>query len=125
MSDGWEWTVRAIQVSPVHRFALRRGARATTGRAVVCPDWRKRVVFALEHDAEVMSNTQMNEALVGQPPEVQQEIIRINTIARPRALQVALLVPLFAGFIGLMIGFRMMRLPDPVASSAADNLIGG
>jgi hypothetical protein len=72
-----------------------------------------------------MSNTQMNEALVGQPPEVQQEIVRINTIARPLALQVALLVPLFAGFIGLMIGFRMMHLPDPVASSAAEEMVLG
>ena len=86
---------------------------------------KAQVATALEHDAEVMSNTQMNAALVGQTPEVQQEIIRINMIARPIALQVALLVPLLAGLIGLIIGFRMMRLPDPVASSAAENLIGG
>jgi MFS family permease len=92
---------------------------------VLAADQKTQVATALEHDAEVMSNTQMNEALVGQSPEVQQEIIRINTLARPLALQVALLVPLIAGFIGLMIGFRMMRLPDPVASSAAENLIGG
>ena len=34
--------------------------------------------------------------LVDQPPEVQAEIIRINTEARPFALQVALLIPIFA-----------------------------
>ena len=92
---------------------------------VLLPEQKTQVATALEHDAEVMSDTQMNEALVGQPPEVQQEIIRINTIARPLALQVALLVPLVAGFIGLMIGFRMMHLPDPVASSAAEEMVLG
>jgi MFS family permease len=92
---------------------------------VLAADQKAQVATALEHDAEVMSNTQMNEALVGQSPEVQQEITRINTIARPIALQVALLVPLLAGFIGLIIGFRMMKLPDPVASSAAEEMVLG
>ena len=45
---------------------------------------------------------------------IQDEIIRINTDARPRALQVALLVPILAGLIGLVNSFRMMRLPEPV-----------
>ena len=46
---------------------------------------------------EVMSNTQLDELLVGQPEEIQDEIIRINTEARPLALQVALLIPILAG----------------------------
>src|SRR2546426_3538347 len=29
------------------------------------------------------------------------------------ALQVALLIPILAGLAGLLIGFRMIRLPDP------------
>ena len=62
-----------------------------------------------------MSTTQLEELLVGQPPDVQAEIIRINTDARLIALQVALLVPLLAALLGLINGFRMMRLPDPVA----------
>ena len=37
----------------------------------------------LEHDAEVMSNTQLATLLDGQPEDVQAEIIRINTDARP------------------------------------------
>ena len=41
-----------------------------------------------------MTNTQLAEQLVGQPADVQAEIIRINTEVRPIALQVALLVPL-------------------------------
>ena len=66
----------------------------------------------------MLSNTQLEEQLVDQPPDVQAEIIRINTDARPLALQIALLVPILAGLLGLLNGFRMMRRPDPVASEA-------
>jgi len=92
---------------------------------VLAAEQKTQVATALEHDAEVMSNTQLNALLVGQPPETQQEIIRINTEARPIALQVALLVPLLAGVVGLITSFRMMRLPDPVASSAAEEMVLG
>ena len=60
--------------------------------------------------------------LEGQPPEIQDEIIRINTEARPIALQVALLVPLIAGIIGLVNSFRMMRIPEPKPSGAAEGM---
>jgi hypothetical protein len=63
--------------------------------------------------------------LEGQPPATREEIIRINTDARPRALQVALLVPLLAGVVGLFNGFRMTRLPDPEPSSATEGLALG
>ena len=36
------------------------------------------------------------------------------------ALQVALIVPLLAALIGFLGGFRMMRLPDPKPSEAAE-----
>ena len=78
--------------------------------AVLAPAEQQQVSTALEHDAEVMSNTQLEKQLVGQPPDVKAEIIRINTQARPRALQVALLVPLLAGLGGLFNSFRMVRL---------------
>jgi EmrB/QacA subfamily drug resistance transporter len=80
---------------------------------------------ALEHDAEVMSNTQLDEQLNGQPPRIREEIIRINTDARPRALQVALLVPLLAALGGLFNSFRMLRLPDPTPSEAAEGMVLG
>jgi hypothetical protein len=54
-----------------------------------------------------------------QPAEIQDEIIR-NTDARPLALQVALLVPILAGLLGLLNGFRMMRRPDPTPSDGAE-----
>ena len=81
---------------------------------------QQQVADALQDDAEVMSNTHLEEQLKGQPQEIQDEIIRINTDARPIALQVALAVPALAGLLGLLISFRMMRKPDPVASEAAE-----
>ena len=83
---------------------------------VLPPDDQERVAEALNDDAEVMSNTQLEQLLVDQPEEIQDEIIRINTDARPIALQVALLVPILACLVGFFNGFRMMRLPDPAPS---------
>jgi EmrB/QacA subfamily drug resistance transporter len=81
---------------------------------------QEQVAQALEDDAEVMSNTKLEEQLIGQPPEIRAEVIRINTDVRPLALQVALLVPILAGLLGLLNGFRMMRRPDPTPSAAAE-----
>jgi hypothetical protein len=86
---------------------------------------QEQVADALEHDAEVMSNTQLDEQLAGQPEDVQAEIIRINTEARPRALQVALLVPLLAALLGLFNSFRMIRAPDPEPSSSLEGMEWG
>ena len=76
---------------------------------VFSPEEAQQVATALDEDAQLMSNTGLEEAIVGQPPDVEAEIIRINTEARPIALQVALLVPLIAGLIGLFNSFRMIR----------------
>ncbi len=86
---------------------------------------QQQVSTALEHDAEIMSNTALAEQLAGQPKDVQAEVIRINTEARPLALQVALLVPILAGLMGLLTSLRMMRLPDPVASGSIDGMALG
>ena len=84
---------------------------------------QQQVATALEDDAEVMSNTALTEQLAGQPPQTQAEIIRINTDARPLALQIALLIPILAGLIGLFNSFRMTRLPDPKPSGSTDGMI--
>jgi EmrB/QacA subfamily drug resistance transporter len=97
-------------------------AQAST---VLPPADQERVAQALEEDAEVMTNTQLDELLVGQPEEIQDEIIRINTDARPLALQVALLVPLLAGLVGLFNSFRMMRLRDPTPSGSVEGMALG
>ena len=72
-----------------------------------------------------VSDTQLQKQLVGQPPKTQEEIIRINTQARHIALQVALLIPILAGLIGLLISFRMMRLPDPQQSASGEQVVLG
>ena len=89
------------------------------------PSDKERVAVALEEDAELMTNTQLIEVLEDEPPEIQAEIIRINTEARPLALQVALLVPIIAGLLGLLNSFRMSRLPDIAPSSAAEGMALG
>jgi EmrB/QacA subfamily drug resistance transporter len=91
---------------------------------VLPPASQEQVANALEDDAEVMSNTQLQKQLAGQPPEIRDEIIAINTDARPLALQVALLVPILAGLLGLFNGFRMMRRPDPAPSDVAEMAMG-
>jgi len=92
---------------------------------VLPPEHQQQVAVTLEQDAEVMSNTALQQQIAGQPPEIQAEIIRINTEARPRALQVAMLVPILAALLGLVTSFRMLRLPDPEPSSTADDTLLG
>jgi hypothetical protein len=91
---------------------------------VLSPAEQDIVADALEEDAEVMSHTQLDARLEGQPEEVREEILRINEDARPRALQVALLVPLIAALLGLAFSFRMMKQPDPVSSGAEGMVLG-
>ena len=74
---------------------------------------QQQVADALEHDAQVMSDAQLQQQIAGQPADVQAEIQSINEDARPLALQVALLVPVLAGLFCLIQAMRMMRRPDP------------
>ena len=82
---------------------------------VLSADEQQRVAAALEEDAQVMSNTQVEELLAAQPAATQDEIIAINTDARPLALQVGLLVPALAGLLGFVTALRMQRIPEPEA----------
>jgi EmrB/QacA subfamily drug resistance transporter len=93
--------------------------------SVLPPAEQQHVAQVLEDDAELVTNTQLQELLAGQPEATQEEIIRINTTARPVALQVALLIPILAGLIGLFNSFRMMRLPDPTPSGSAEGMVLG
>jgi hypothetical protein len=92
---------------------------------VLPPAEQQRVADVLENDAEVMSNTQLEELLAGQPEEIREEIVQINTDARPIALQVALLVPILAALLGFLNSFRMTRLPDPRAAGASEAMALG
>jgi hypothetical protein len=90
--------------------------------SVLSPAEKEHVASVLEHNAEVMSNTQLTALLEGQPKDVQAEIIRINTHARHRGLQFALLVPLIAALLGLANSFRMMTLPDPDPATSTEGM---
>jgi hypothetical protein len=92
---------------------------------VLSPSEKSTVSSGLEKNAEVMTNTHLDELLVGQPADVKAEIIHINTKARPRALQIALLIPLLAALLGLFQSFRMTRLPDLEPSAAGEMVLGG
>ena len=83
---------------------------------------QQQIAQALEHDAEIMSNTQLDQQITGQPPAVEAEVLAINDEARNRSLQIALLVPLLAGLLGLANSFRMLRLPDQRPSSSLEGL---
>ena len=90
---------------------------------VLSPTEQQQVSKGLEKNAEVMTNTHLEELLVGQPPDVQAEILHINTKARPIALQIALLIPFIAALLGLVQGFRMTRLPDPEPSAGGEEMM--
>jgi Na+/melibiose symporter-like transporter len=92
---------------------------------VLSPRQSTQVSKALEKNAEVMTNTHLESLLAGQRPAVKDEILHINTQVRPRALQLALLIPLVAALLGLLNGFRMTRLPDLEPSSSAESVLGG
>jgi MFS family permease len=92
---------------------------------VLPPASQERVAEVLDDNAEVMTNTQLDELLAEQPPAISAEVIRINTDARPIALQVALLIPLLAALAGLLNSFRMVRLPDPAPSERAEQMALG
>ena len=89
---------------------------------VLAPAEKDQVAQVLKHDAQVMSDAQLQEQIAGQPPATQKEILHINDQARPQALQIALLVPLLLSLLGLALSFRMMRLPDPAPPSDAAEL---
>ena len=82
-------------VRPLVRARVRRRDHARVAVAALHPHWpttarcsrrrsSSRSPKGLEENAEVMTNTHLEELLAGQPADVQAEIIHINTIARPR-----------------------------------------
>jgi hypothetical protein len=89
----------------------------TDASSVIPADQKEQISQTLENDAQVMSNTQLDALLVEEPPAVRTEILSINTQARDRSLQVALLASVIASLIGLFNSFRMMRLPELTPSA--------
>jgi len=92
----------------------------TEDSPVIPPDQQEQIAQQLDEDAEVMSSAQLDELLASEPEAVRSELIAINAEATDRSLQVALLVPILAGLIGLLNSFRMVRLPDVQPNPAAE-----
>ncbi len=92
----------------------------TNDSTVISSADKGRISAKLEEDAQVMSDSQLNTLLAEQPQEIQNEITKINSDARSRSLQVALLIPVTAGLIGILNSFKMMRLPDIKLSVAVE-----
>ena len=92
---------------------------------VIPPAQQQQIADVLEDDAEIMSNAQLAPLLAEEPPAVQAEILEINRDARNRSLQVALLIPILAGVLGVLNAFRMRRLADPAPSTAAEGMALG
>ncbi len=83
---------------------------------------QQQIAATLENDAEIMSNTKLAEQITGEPPAVEAEVLAINNDARNLSLQIALLVPLLAGLVGLGNSFRMVRLPDQKPAASLDGM---
>ena len=99
-------------------WALALGFTTMTENSTVIPPAQQQQIanWSLNTDAEVMSNTQLQQQIADEPQDVQDAILSINTDARNLSLQVALVVPAIAALLGLANSVRMMRLPiTPVA----------
>ncbi len=92
-----------------------------TNASPVIPSFKKQqIADTLEHDAQVVSNTQLEQLLGRERPAVRKETLSINSRATNLALQVALLIPILAGLLGLFDASRMMRLSDIKPSAAVE-----
>jgi len=94
----------------------------TESSTVIPPDQQQEISATLETDAEVMSNTQLQQQIAEEPQAIQDEVLAINTDARNLSLQVALLIPVIAALLGFVNSFRMMRLPDITPSASIEGL---
>jgi hypothetical protein len=97
----------------------------TESSKVIPPASQKQIADKLEHDAQVVSASQLDELLASEPKPVRDEIQRINRDATHLSLQIALLIPILASLFGLFNSFRMLRLPDVRASAAAEGSLLG
>ncbi|HEX5911252.1 MAG TPA: hypothetical protein VFY44_12230, partial [Thermoleophilaceae bacterium] len=79
---------------------------------------QRQIAQTLEDDAQVISTSDLDERLADEPEAVREEVLGINADATNLALQVALLIPILAGFLGLLSAGRMVRLTraEPVVA---------
>jgi hypothetical protein len=97
----------------------------TEASAVIPVNQQRQIADKLDEDAEVTSNAKLEHQLVKEPKAVQEEVLSINTDATNLSLQVALLVPIIAGLIGLFNSFRMMRLREVEPRASIEGATSG
>ena len=103
--------------------ALSLSFTALTNASTIIPEGQKASVSqALETNAEIVSDTQLQVVVAAEPPAVQAEILAINDQARALSLQIAMLVPVLACLLGLVNAFRMVRLPDVEPAASLEGL---
>lgn len=97
-----------------------------TTKSAIIPDAEKNQIYTtLEDNAQILSDTQLQEQISTQPSEIQDEVLKINNESRNRSLQAALLIPLLAGIVGSIISFKMVKLPEIEPSSKGEGSIMG
>ena len=84
----------------------------TEASTVIPPDQQEQIAKTLEDDAQVMSDTQLDELFADEPAAVRRRSSASTPTREISSLQVALLVSVLASLIGLVNSFRMMRLPE-------------
>jgi MFS family permease len=100
-------------------------ASLTQASQVLPPAAKEQIAVAMEGDVSTLSETQVRAALQGQPPEVVDEVVRINAEARDRALGLALASIGLVGLIGLgaslLLPSRALRaVPDSLSQPSVD-----
>ena len=94
----------------------------TYSSAAIPSAQQQQIAAYMETDAEIMSNTQLQQQISSEPQSFQSAVLAINTEARNRSLQFALLVPTIAGLLGFANSFRMRRLPDVKPTAPIDGV---
>jgi MFS family permease len=81
----------------------------TAESTVLPPSSKEQIAAAVEGDVSAVSDTQVRQALEGQPEAVVEEVVRINAAARNRALAAALFTTGVIGMVGLAATFFLPR----------------
>lgn len=90
----------------------------TNENQTLSPDQKQQLNAAMQGDISAISNTQVEEALAGQPQEVVGAVVQINNDARNRALAISLAVIGLFGFIGLGAALLLPRDAGAMASES-------
>ena len=94
----------------------------TQASQVLPPAAKDQISIALQGDVATLSDAQVTAALAGQPPEIVNEVVRINSEARNRAMGMSMVVLGLVALLGLGVSFKLPKgrlrpEPDPVVST--------